>query len=71
VDIPYDLCPNFWWPEDHTWSVSTQIDGYSTYVGGPAGLVERLLADPALEAMTANVDDPFDPSGSDGYHLLV
>src|SRR5439155_11281538 len=26
--------PNFLWPDDRAWFVATEIDGFSTYVGG-------------------------------------
>lgn len=59
--------PNLWWPDDRTWFVSTEIDGPSTYIGGSAQLIERLLADPQLEVLPASLDDPFegvpDPNG--------
>lgn len=52
--------PSFWWPNDRAWFLSTEIDAGSTYVGGPKELIERVLADPDLEALPAGVDDPFD-----------
>jgi hypothetical protein len=52
--------PNFWWPEDRAWFLSTEIDGPSTYIGGSEGLIARLLADTKLEVLSASVDDPFE-----------
>lgn len=52
--------PNFWWPEDRAWFLSTEIDGPSTYIGGSEGLIARLLADTNLEVLSASVDDPFE-----------
>ena len=52
--------PNFWWPEDRAWFVSTEIDGYSTYIGGSTNLVDRLLGDPNLEVEPADPRDPFE-----------
>jgi hypothetical protein len=52
--------PNFWWPEDRAWFLSTEIDGPSTYIGGSEGLIARLLADTELEVLPASVDDPFE-----------
>lgn len=54
------LPPAFWWPEDRAWCVSTDIDASSTYVGGPAGLIEKLVEDAILEAIPAELDDPYD-----------
>jgi hypothetical protein len=52
--------PNFWWPEDRAWFVSTEIDGPSTYIGGSAQLIARLLDDAKLEVLPASVQDPFE-----------
>ncbi|MBO0770405.1 MAG: hypothetical protein J2P35_02995 [Actinobacteria bacterium] len=50
--------PNLWWPADHAWCVSTEIDLPWTYVGGPAGLIERILDDERIEALPASPGDP-------------
>lgn len=42
--------PNLFWPADRSWCVASEIDLDSTLLGGSAGLVEAVLADPALEA---------------------
>ena len=52
--------PSFWWPDDHAWFVSTDIDSVSTYVGGPDELVTALLADDVLEVFEASLTDPLD-----------
>jgi hypothetical protein len=49
---------NLWWPADQAWCVASEIDLAWTYVGGPAGLIERLLADGRVEALPAGPDDP-------------
>jgi hypothetical protein len=49
---------NLWWPSDRAWCVASEIDLPWTYVGGPAGLIERLLADGRLEVLPAGPDDP-------------
>jgi hypothetical protein len=49
---------NLWWPSDRAWCVASEIDLAWTYVGGPAGLIERLLADGRLEVLPAGPDDP-------------
>jgi hypothetical protein len=59
-----DIEPNFWWPTDHAWLVSTDIDCHSTYVGGSTALVERLLGDDVLEVLPAALDDPYDGHGA-------
>jgi hypothetical protein len=57
--------PNFWWPGDRSWFVTTDIDSFSTYVGGSASLVERLSGDDLLETATASLDDLYDPCSDD------
>ncbi len=46
------------WPADRAWCVATEIDLAWTYVAGPAGLIDALLADSRLEALPARPDDP-------------
>jgi hypothetical protein len=50
--------PNIWWPEDRAWCVASEIDHPYSYVGGSGELIEELLADPELEALPAQTDDP-------------
>ena len=45
--------PNLWWPDDRSWCVASEIDFPYTYVGGPAALIQEILADPNLEALPA------------------
>jgi hypothetical protein len=49
--------PQRWFPEDRTWCVSTDIDGFDTYVGGSRTLAERILGAPGLETMRVDPDD--------------
>jgi len=48
--------PNLWWPADRAWCVASEVDLSWSYVGGPAGLIDELIADPGLEAMPAVTD---------------
>lgn len=43
--------PEFWWPEDRSWVVSTDYDLLSTYVGCSVTTAERILDDNELEAL--------------------
>lgn len=52
--------PSFWWPDDHAWFVSTEIDAESTYVAGTTMLMNRLLRTPNLEVLPASLADPLD-----------
>lgn len=55
--------PNYLWPEDRTWIVATEIDGFSTYVGGPKECIDDVLASPLLEALPCRLTDRFDGIG--------
>jgi hypothetical protein len=48
--------PNLWWPDDRAWCVGSEIDLMTTYVGGTHDCIEAVLAEPALEALPASVD---------------
>lgn len=48
---------NLAWPADHAFCVASEIDLTSTYVGGSAVLIERLVADGRIEALIASPDD--------------
>ena len=50
-------CPNLWWPADRAWCVASEIDLPWTYVGGPRGLIDAILADDRIEALPAGPDD--------------
>lgn len=53
--------PSIWWPDDRAWCVATEIDGYSTYVGGSAACIAALLASDRIEAIGVTPDTPMDP----------
>ena len=42
-----------------SWSVSSDIDASSTYVGGSKELIEQILHGPFLETFPADLDDPY------------
>jgi hypothetical protein len=48
---------NLWWPSDCAWCVASEIDLAQTYVGGPAAMVEHLLAAERIEAVAADAGD--------------
>ncbi|HLI97870.1 MAG TPA: hypothetical protein VKT72_17515 [Candidatus Baltobacteraceae bacterium] len=54
---PLNQTPNLWWPSDHQWCVATEVDLDSTYVGGPAALIDSLLECPSLESLRASEND--------------
>jgi len=55
--------PNYWWPDDRAWIVATEIDGFSTYVGGSEECIDAVLASQFLEALPSALDDRFDARG--------
>jgi hypothetical protein len=58
LDGTFGHGPNLWWPADHAWCVASEIDLPWTYVGGPHGLIDAILADHRIEALPAAPGDP-------------
>jgi hypothetical protein len=52
--------PALWWPERRSWLVSTEVDAYSSYVGGSEDLVAALLGSEEIEAASLNLEAPLD-----------
>ncbi|MDO8106072.1 hypothetical protein Q6348_02545 [Isoptericola sp. b441] len=48
--------PNLLWAVDGSWCLATEIDLDSTVVGGPAPLIDAVLAHPDLEALPLPTD---------------
>jgi hypothetical protein len=48
--------PQLWWPEDRSWFVSTEIDGFSTYVGCATGCADTLRAPETVETVEVPLD---------------
>ena len=55
--------PNLMFPADSSWLVSTLWDDDWTCIGGPAGLVDRFLRHPDLEARPVTVSEDATPPG--------
>lgn len=53
----HDQTPTLWWPADRAWCVASEIDLPWTYVGGPATLITRLVAEPRVEAQLVSAGD--------------
>ncbi len=49
--------PNLIWPADRSWCLASEIDLDSTLVGGPAALIDAVLAAPGVEAWRVGEDD--------------
>lgn len=54
----YGQCASLWWPADHAWYVASDVDLPWTYVGGPRGFIDAILADERIEALPVSPDDP-------------
>ena len=48
--------PAFVWPSDHSWCVAADVDPHWAGVGATVPTIERLIADPRLDAVAANPD---------------
>jgi hypothetical protein len=55
--------PNYWYPDDRAWVVATEVDGFSSYVGGTRSCVEAVLASPLLEVLPCELSDRHDDWG--------
>jgi len=60
-EFPLVHSPNIWWPDDRAWCVSSEIDAYSTNVGGSRALIEELLAAPGLDTVEITPDQGMGP----------
>jgi hypothetical protein len=52
--------PTAMWPRDMGWCLAVHTDAPVGYMGGNAGLIAAILADPAIEALPIGAEDPAD-----------
>jgi len=52
----FTASPEYWWPDDRSWVVHTDIDSMYTLVAGPAGVFEALTEANGLESMELRSD---------------
>jgi len=57
VELLEGHSPNLWWPSDHAWCVSTEIDLDSTYVAGSRSFIDAVIESEGLEAFEVGPDD--------------
>ena len=50
--------PSIFFPQDHSWCVSTEVDADSTLVGGSDLLIADIVSSPMLEALPIAPDEP-------------
>jgi hypothetical protein len=55
------LSPNLWWPDDRSWIVVTEVDGYSSYLGGTPIAIADVIASSEIEATEVTLDVHMDP----------
>ena len=55
------VSPNIWWPDDRSWIVVTEVDGFSTYIGGTRTAIEDVVASSELEAIEVPLSVRMDP----------
>jgi hypothetical protein len=53
--------PNIWWPDDRSWCVASEVDGYDTFVGGSQACIQAVLDSSGLEALPVAPDAEFGP----------
>ena len=51
------IMPNLWWPADHSWCVTSEIDLPWSYVGGSSATIDELTLNPRIEAVPTNETD--------------
>jgi hypothetical protein len=57
----WEQSPSMWWPADRAWFVGTEVDGFSSDVGGSGAAIAAVLASPELEALAVTARTPMDP----------
>jgi hypothetical protein len=62
-----DVLPDLMFPADRSWLVCTLCDDDWTCVGGPAGLVDTLVAHPDLRARRVRAGEEATPPGHRAY----
>lgn len=58
-DMPehHQEIPEYWFPEDKSWCVATDVDLSWTYVGGSRTCIDAILNSPNLESVPAGLND--------------
>ncbi|MFI9201930.1 hypothetical protein [Streptomyces sp. NPDC053048] len=61
--------PEFWWPQDRSWVVTTDHDLLSTYIGCSAETAKRILQTDELEALPVTPQTRVDFYADEANHL--
>lgn len=49
--------PQWWWPQDRSWFVGSEIDHPWSYIAGSNQLIEAVTRDPRIEAVVVDSSD--------------
>jgi hypothetical protein len=60
-DVAGSQSPNLWWPDTRAWLVSTEVDGFSSYIGGSRALIDDLTSSRRVEALETSIASRLDP----------
>jgi hypothetical protein len=55
-EFPHD--PNYWWPDDRAWCVSTDTDFVWSYVAASAACIEEVVSAPVMDAIETRPENP-------------
>ena len=50
--------PNYWWPDDRAWCLSSDTDYFWSYLAGSRACVNEILAIPAMDALETALENP-------------
>jgi hypothetical protein len=59
-DAAGEQSPALWWPDSRAWFVSTEVDAFSTYVGGSGQMIDELLRSDKIEVVPIPLEAPLD-----------
>ena len=50
--------PNYWWPDDSAWCLSSDTDFFWSYLAGTRARVDEILAIPVMDAIETALENP-------------
>jgi hypothetical protein len=56
AELPHD--PNYWWPDDRAWCVSTDTDFVWSYVAASAACIDEVVSDHVMDAIETRPENP-------------
>ncbi|MET9323472.1 hypothetical protein ABZX75_25265 [Streptomyces sp. NPDC003038] len=70
ADVGITESPEFWWPHDRSWVVTSDVDLVSTYVGCSAKAAEHILSAPGIEALPVTAETRVDFYADEANHCF-